>query len=247
MKLSKYILMGVSLLLSASAFAQKQADKKDVRAGNRDFKKEKYNLAEIDYRKALAQDSLSTAANYNLANTLYKMEDYQQASKFIEAAENSLSAEDGNADVFFNKGNVAIKEKNWNTAVEAFRQSLLLRPDDLEAKESYLYAKKMLEDEQNNQNQNQQDQDQNQDNQQNQNNQQDQDKKNQQDQNQDKQNQDNQDNQQNQGNQEQNPRMSQQAAEQMMQALSAKEKETREKARKAEALKMKSREKEKNW
>lgn len=244
MKLSKYILMGVSLLLSASAFAQKQTDRKDVRAGNRDFKKEKYNLAEIDYRKALAQDSLSTAANYNLANTLYKMEDYQQASKFIEAAENSLSAEDGNADVFFNKGNVAIKEKNWNTAVEAFRQSLLLRPDDLEAKESYLYAKKMLEDEQNNQNQNQ---DQNQDNQQNQNNQQDQDKKNQQDQNQDKQNQDNQDNQQNQGNQEQNPRMSQQAAEQMMQALSAKEKETREKARKAEALKMKSREKEKNW
>lgn len=224
MKLSKYILMGVSLLLSASAFAQKQTDRKDVRAGNRDFKKEKYNLAEIDYRKALAQDSLSTAANYNLANTLYKMEDYQQASKFIEAAENSLSAEDGNADVFFNKGNVAIKEKNWNTAVEAFRQSLLLRPDDLEAKESYLYAKKMLEDEQNNQNQNQD-----------------------QDQNQDKQNQDNQDNQQNQGNQEQNPRMSQQAAEQMMQALSAKEKETREKARKAEALKMKSREKEKNW
>ena len=49
-----------------------QVDKKDVRRGNRDFRKENFREAEIDYRKALVKDSMSVAANYNLANTLYR-------------------------------------------------------------------------------------------------------------------------------------------------------------------------------
>ena len=48
----KYILPAAVLMLSSmSAYAQ--VDKKDVRRGNRDFRKENYREAEIDYRKAL--------------------------------------------------------------------------------------------------------------------------------------------------------------------------------------------------
>ena len=50
-----------------------------MRRGNRDFKKENYREADIDYRKALVKDSTSVAANYNLANTLYRQGDMEQA------------------------------------------------------------------------------------------------------------------------------------------------------------------------
>ena len=262
--------------------AQECPDRKEVRSGNRDFRKAKYKEAELDYRKALVKDSLSTAANYNLANTLYKMEDYTQAAKHFETAEYSLPAEKGNADIFFNKGNAALQEQNWNTAVEAFKQALLLNPADMDAKESYIYARKMLQDQQQNQqgqdnqnngdNQNQDNQNnQNQDNQNNQNSQNNQngdnqDKQNQDNQNQnspdnqnqqDRQNQENQNNGDGSGDQNQQPRqtpqggeepkISPQAAQQLLQAVEAKEKETQEKVKKAEALKMKSRQKDKNW
>lgn len=236
----------LTLLLSVSVavFAQTPADKREVRSGNRDFKRDNYKEAEIDYRKALIKDSTSVAANYNLANTLYRMQDWEQAGKFIETAE---VAE--NADVYYNKGDIALQNKDYNTAVDAFKQALLLNPGDLDAKENYIYAKKMLEDQQQNGGgggNNDQNQDQNQDNQ-DQNNDQNQDNQdNNQDQNNKDQNQDqNQDNGQGQGGQQ--PELSPQAAEQMLQAIAAKEKDTQDKVKKAEAFKAQSRQKEKNW
>lgn len=235
------------LSVSVAVFAQAPADKREVRSGNRDFKRDNYKEAEIDYRKALIKDSTSVAANYNLANTLYRMQDWEQAGKFIETAE---TAE--NADVYYNKGDIALQNKDYNTAVDAFKQALLLNPGDLDAKENYIYAKKMLEDQQqngggggggnNDQNQDQNnDQNQNQDNQ-DQNN--DQNKDNQ-DQNKDQNQDQNQDNGQGQGGQQ--PELSPQAAEQMLQAIAAKEKDTQDKVKKAEAFKAQSRQKEKNW
>ena len=81
------ILLTVVLFLS-SVVAMAQEDKRDVRRGNRDFKKENYREADIDYRKALVKDSTSVAANYNLANTLYRQGDNEQARKMLERVKN---------------------------------------------------------------------------------------------------------------------------------------------------------------
>ena len=139
-------------------------------------------------------------------------------------------------------------------AVDALKQSLLRNPGDLDAKENYIYAKKMLENQQqqqqnqqNDQNQDQNDQDQNDDQQNDQNqdqNQNDQDK--QDDQNQNDQNQDQNDQNRNQQNGQQ-PKITPQAAQQMLQAIQAKEKETQEKVKKEKAQALQSRQRERNW
>ena len=68
-----YVISVFLLMLGAIAPASAQVlDRRDVRRGNRDFRKEDWNNAEIDYRKALVKDSTSFAANYNLANSLYR-------------------------------------------------------------------------------------------------------------------------------------------------------------------------------
>lgn len=260
MRVSIYILTFVLAVLSIDASAQ--VDRREVRKGNRDFKKENYREADVEYRKALVKDSLSMAANYNLANTLYRQNDFEQSAKAMEKLKEVAPASEYAADYYYNLGDIAIASKNWQAAVDALKQSLLRNPGDLDAKENYIYAKKMLENQQqqqqnqqNDQNQDQNDQDQNDDQQNDQNddqNQNDQDKQDNQDQNQDQdqnQNQDNQDqNDQNRNQQNgQQPKITPQAAQQMLQAIQAKEKETQEKVKKEKAKALSSRQKEKNW
>ena len=249
-----YILIAVLSLVATEASAH--VDKRDVRKGNRDYRKENYKEAEIEYRKAIVKDSLSVAANYNLAADLYRQNNPQEAQKVLDRIKEVAPATENAADYYYNVGDVAIANQDWQTAVTAFEESLLRNPGDLNAKENYIYAKKKLEDQQNQQNQqqNDQNQDQNQDNQ-DQNNDQNQDKNDQnddqQDQNQDQQDQNNdQNNDQNKNQdqqQNQQPKITPQAAQQMLQAIQAKEKETQEKVNKEKAQALQSRQKERNW
>ena len=256
MKRIFYILIFLSAVSVADLSAQ--IDRREVRKGNREFKKENYKEADIEYRKALVKDSLSMAANYNLAGNLFRQEDLEQASKVLDRIKEVAPESAYAADYYYNAGDVAIGMKNWQAAVDALKQSLLRNPGDLEAKENYIYAKKMLENQQQqqqNQNNDQQNQDQNQD-QQNQDQNQDQNKdqnQDNQDQNQDQQDQnkdqDQQDQNQNQNQQQQGqqPKITPQAAQQMLQAIQGKEKETQEKVNKEKAKALNSRQKEKNW
>ncbi len=196
----KKLFAAVFVLLLSGYAANAQTDRKEVRKGNRLFEKENYKEAEVEYRKALIKDSVSVAANYNLGNTLYRMDDAANAEKSYTAAADTAGKVpleidwkrgevkhrkgDASADVFHNLGNTYLAQKKYAEAVEAFKNSLKRNPSDIDTKTNLAYAQKMLKDQQNQQNQNQ---DQNQDQNQNQN-------QNNQDNQQDKNNQDNKDN-----------------------------------------------------
>lgn len=258
MKSFRYILV-VSMLLSVALTASAQVDRHDVRAGNRKFRKDNWKEADISYRKALVKDSTSVAANYNLANTLYRQENYEEAEKLMKKIGDNASASANAADYWYNTGDIAIAKKDWQGAVNAFKEALLKNPSDMDAKENYIYAKKMLENQQKNGGGNGDGQD-NQD--QNNQNGQDQNKDQNNDQNKDGQNKDqnqnqNQNNDQGnggqqpqqgqQGQQGQEGKISPQQAQQMLRAIQAKEKETQDKVNKEKADALKSRQKEKNW
>ena len=238
-------LIYILALLSISVAMSAQTDRKEVRSGNRQFRRENYKEAEISYRKALVKDSLSFAANYNLANVLYRGEHYDEAGKILENVREAAPASEYGADYFFNAGDIALAKKDYAAAVDAFKQSLLLNPGDLQAKENYIYARKMLENRQ--QNGGGQDNQQNQDDQQSQDNQDNQD--NHQDRNDNQQNnQDQQDSQDGRNGQQPQPvKISPQQAQQMLKAMQAKEKETQDKVNREKAEALKSRQKEKNW
>ena len=231
----KFLIL-IALLASVTGFAQ--VDKKDVRRGNRQFAKAKYGDADISYRKALNADSTSVRAAYDLGNNLYRQGDFANAGKYygqalrhVPEVRNMKQQASLAFDTYFNAGDAALQQKQYRAAMESFVQALLIDPDDMEAKENYVYARKMLENnpdgggggnDDQNQNQNQDQQDQNQD-------QQDQD----------------------QNQQDQKPYngsgISPQQAQQMLQAIQAKEKETQDKVNKEKAAVLKSRQKEKNW
>ena len=246
-------LMILILALVSAVTVSAQTDRKEVRAGNRAFRKGDFRKSEIDYRKAVLKDSLSVAAQYNLASSLYRQDDYEGAQKSLSSIAETVSgieAAGTKADFYFNQGDVALAQKDYASAVKSFRQSLLLRPDDMDAKENYIYAKEMLRQSQDNQGGQDGDNSQNQDDQNDQNNQNNQN-------NQDNNQQQNNDNQQQNNQNQQNPQdqnnaaaegnISRQQARQMLNAIQAKEKETQDKVKKEKAEMLKSRQKEKNW
>ena len=242
MRYVKVLFAGI-LILSAQMLPA-QTDKSEVRKGNREYRKGEFKEAEIDYRRALVKDSLSFAANYNLACDLYRQEQYDEAGNYMKKIADQAAASARESDYYYNLGDIALAKQDYKGAVDAFEKALLLNPGDLDAKENYVYAKMMLQNQQNQDNQDNQNQDQNQD----------QDDQNQnQDQKQNDQNQDNQDqkqndqNRQNQSPQQQDAKISPQAAQQMLQAIQAREKETQDKVNREKAAAMKSRQKEKNW
>lgn len=249
----KYGLTAALLVLS-SAGALAQTDRKEVRAGNRQFKKGNWQKAEIEYRKAQVKDSLSFAANYNLAGALYKENNFDEAGKSLEKLKDVAPASEHAADYFYNLGNIAVQKKDWKAAVDAYKRSLLQNPDDLDAKENYAYAKQMLKNEEQQGGGGGNDQQNNQDQQQNQNNN-DQDKNKDQNQDQDQKQNNDQNKDQNQGDQPKpqqgdgqgEAKISPQQAQQMLKAVQAREKETQDKVNKEKAALLKSRQKEKNW
>ena len=240
-------LMILILALVSAVTVSAQTDRKEVRAGNRAFRKGDFRKSEIDYRKAVLKDSLSVAAQYNLASSLYRQDDYEGAQKALSSIAETVSgieAAGTKADFYFNQGDVALAQKDYASAVKSFRQSLLLRPNDMDAKENYIYAKEMLRQSQDNQGGQDGDNSQNQDDQNNQDNQ---DNNQQQNNNNQQQNNQNQQNPQDQNNAAAEGNISRQQARQMLNAIQAKEKETQDKVKKEKAEMLKSRQKEKNW
>jgi hypothetical protein len=171
-----------------------------------------------------------------------------QAEGLLQAAAaDSLRTADERADAFYNLGNSQFIQQKLQEALKSYRQSLVLRPDDMEAKYNYALTKKLLEQQQQQQ-QDQQNNDQNQDQQQDENQNQDQNQQgdNNQNQNQDKNDQsdnkqDKNEDQQGGGDQEQKEQpqqpqgqkpksgMSEEQQQQLLNAIQAQEDKTQEK------------------
>lgn len=259
-----YILITLTLVLADFADASAQVYRRENRRGNRTLAEGDYDGAMRHYEKALGRDTSKVAPlKYNMAYTTHSdRRDSTQnmvkdtlALKYMDEIAEKVVGTELEYDYHFTTGVIAIDMKDWQRAVDEFKKCMILRPDDLMAKENYIYAKEHLKNDngggsgQNQQQDQQQDQNDQQgqnDKQQDQNDQQQDQQGQNEDQQQDQQQDQNQDQNQGQG-QPQESEMSAQTAKQILQAVQAKEKETQEKVEKKKAAAVRSKQKGKNW
>ena len=218
---NRYVWVALMLLMSVSAFAQK-AERDYIRKGNRAFKDSIYVDAEVDYRKALDANPQSTIARFNLGNTLLWQNKAQEAmNEFADAAR--IEKDKGRkAQIFHNMGVIFHSTKEYEKAIEMYKEALRNNPSDDETRYNLALAQKMLKDQQ----QNQQNQDQNQ---------QDQQQKQQQEQQQDQQQQQ-QDQQQQQQPEQKQDEMSKENAEQLLNSVMQDEQNTQDKVKKQQVI-----------
>jgi len=250
---NKILILGTLLLtLSTASVAFSQNENRFIRRGNSAFEKSDFQQAEIEFRKALERNNNSEKGEFNLGGALYKQENFEEAARKFGALSNQATDAQIRSEALYNLGNSFMNLQQYEAAIEAFKNSLRLNPNDFNSKYNLEYAMNQLR-EQQQQEQNQQNQDQNQeskeDQEQQQNDKNDQQADNQQDTKQDSQS--DKDSQSGQKEQQQNQQdtrqISKEDAERMLQALRERERQTLDKIKRERFKDTRNVKTEKDW
>lgn len=167
------------LLGMGSASAQLLPERKLVRQGNEQFERRNFNNSLNRYNEALEHAPHSYEAQYNRANAYLQLKldnpqdstfSFEISNRYFEqiASNKSLTTEQ-RGEVLRNLGESLFLQEEYESALNAFRESLKLHPEDAETKRNYVLTKRIVDQKRKQQEQQQQQQQQqNQDQQQNQ-------------------------------------------------------------------------------
>ncbi|MAT39461.1 MAG: hypothetical protein CL946_07635 [Ectothiorhodospiraceae bacterium] len=257
-----YILAFVTVY---SAGVSAQSYRTLVNEGNDYYEKEDYGMATERYKRGTREDPERIEGYFNMGNAAYRQKDVQAAIDAYKQAATKGKSKKEIAQTLYNVGNSfmqaaeaagnvppqqaaqaganpgQMQKEGYQKAIDAFKESLKLNPEDTDTRYNLVYAMEKLKELQNQQNQNQnkdqqKKQDQKQDkkedkNEQNKDQQQDQQKQEQQKQQQQQQ-------------QKQQQQMTKQQAQQILKALERDEKEVQKKVREQKANRVRV---EKDW
>jgi Ca-activated chloride channel homolog len=161
-------MMRTTLLLILSVFflindVTSQSVNSTLRQGNSKYNDGEFQEAELNYRRALERDPSDTRALYNLSNVLYKQGRYDEAANILEGLANMDLPDPKRADVLHNLGNSKMGEQKIKDGIEAYKDALRIRPQDMDTRHNLAYAMRLLQEQEQQQQENQDDQDQEQD------------------------------------------------------------------------------------
>ncbi|MGD0036988.1 MAG: VWA domain-containing protein [Bacteroidota bacterium] len=231
----------VFLLAFLSARANAQTVRSHISEGNQVYSKSKYTDAEVEYKKALEKNPKSKEGQFNLGNSYYKQQRYDEAMREYGNSGVAMKSPQERAATFYNAGNSLYQSNKYQDAINAYKQSLRLNPNDEDTRYNLQMARAKLAQQQ--QQQKQQNKDQKQD--QNKNQQKQNQQQNQQNQQQNQQQQKQEEAKQDQTRQQmQKNQMPKQEADRILDAMRNNEKEVQKNLRKREAVHVKV---EKDW
>lgn len=145
-----------ALLFIANISALAQVDEPITR-GNEYYRSSQFDLAETQYRAAIAVDAANITARHNLANALYKQKKYDEATKVLQAIQKDAANKEQQATAYYNEGVIYSHQKDLEASIEAYKAALRRTPDDQQARENLQKAirelKKQQQDQQSQQSQ----------------------------------------------------------------------------------------------
>ena len=109
--------------------------------GNEQASAKVFDEAEISYRRALSKAPERPEALYNLGNTHFKEQDFEEAKQRYFQTQKFAKTNPANKYAFHNLGNVFMKQKDYAKAVEAYKNALRNNSEDEETRYNYALAK----------------------------------------------------------------------------------------------------------
>jgi Ca-activated chloride channel family protein len=241
MRITKgYSTLLITLIFMYGSLIFAQSTRSLVNDGVELYNKKKYSDAEVNFKKGSEKNPQNFEAKFNLGDTYYKQQRYDEAMKSFQSAFVDAKDDLEKAKLYYNIGNSLLKSQKIKESVGAYKESLKLNPTDQQAKYNLSYALNLLKNPNQDKQQNQ-DKDQNKDQQDQKKDQQDQ---NQQNQNQQQQDQQKQDQQQQQSQEQKEQELTKQEAEKILNALKENEKDLQKQLRKIKGQRVKT---EKDW
>ncbi|MBL4939683.1 MAG: tetratricopeptide repeat protein [Lutibacter sp.] len=133
--------------------------RENIREGNELYNKLKFKEAEIAYKKGLSKNPNYPIASYNLGNSIYQQDRNKEAVSQFELVEKTFKEKISKAEAYHNMGNAFMKEKQYEKAVEAFKNSMRNNSKDDETRYNLALAQELLKKQQQENKDNKKDQD----------------------------------------------------------------------------------------
>lgn len=233
-KLSKILLVLIIIMLPLVSSAKEtnedetvRNEREFIRKGNKLYNEKRYADAEVEYKKAIGVNPNSQIGNYNLALSLIKQSGgtnvegennpLKEATELLASVAQSSKNPELRSKAFYNLGNLAYNQQQYDQSIEMYKNALRQNPDDDQARENLRLAQLKKQNQDQNKDKNKDDKKDNQE-----------DKKDQNKENQDKQDK-KEDNKQQQPQQPKPQEMSKENMEQILQTMQNQEKATQEK------------------
>lgn len=165
------LVIAIIALLPTVAIANDTSNRKErkaVRSGNSLYEQGRYSEAEVDYKKALEANPASEVATYNLALSLLnqagksdnkndKNSPENQAAQMLSNLAATTSNQGLASKAYYNLGNIAFKNEQYDQSIEMYKNCLRRNPDDDDARDNLRLAQKKKQQQEQQQNQQQQD------------------------------------------------------------------------------------------
>jgi len=114
-----------------------------LRSGDDQYTNQDFESAEIDYRKALEKEK-STKGSYNLGNTIYNQQRFDEAIRHYESAASAAKDKETRSKAYHNLGNAYFGQQEFDKSVNAFKNALRQNPKDVETKFNLSKAQEQL-------------------------------------------------------------------------------------------------------
>jgi Ca-activated chloride channel family protein len=160
----------LSILLCISIISKGQKTEYDhISTGNKLYTDSSFVEARTEYQEAYKLNGNSFEAVFNLGNALYKQDSLEAAAHQFRLASTMSDDKLKQAEAFHNLGNTYLKQKDYQKSIDAYKDVLRRNSKDEDTRYNLSYARKMLDnqdqnkDDQNKDDQENKDQDQNKD------------------------------------------------------------------------------------
>ncbi len=224
----------MAILTACCVVASAQTDRQHIRNGNRLYRQQKFDKAEVEYRKAVDKNKENPQAYYNLGCALMQQQKDSLAITNLETAGKLETGRMRKAKVYHNIGVICQGHQLFSEAIEAYKESLRNNPNDDETRYNLALCQKQLKNNKDDKNQKNNNDNKNKD------------KNNSGQNNQDKQNKNDKNKEDKKQQKQPEDQMSKENAEQLLQAALQEEKNTQQKMKKQQAMPQKRR-LQKNW
>lgn len=131
--------------LSSSEKEREETSRKETFLANKLLQKKEVISAEKSYRKALSESGKNVVASFNLGDLLYQNHHTDEADYYFKyAGLHKNATKEQKHKAFHNLGNLYMKQKKYDQAVEAYKQALRNVATDEQTRYNLAVAQQML-------------------------------------------------------------------------------------------------------
>ncbi|NQY67390.1 MAG: tetratricopeptide repeat protein [Flavobacteriales bacterium] len=138
----KYLIAFLLNLIPLAVLAQGEGNHL-IRDGNKLYDTGNFEEASSKYDEALNKDQNSFEGGFNLGDSYYRQEKYEEAADQFELLTNQETSKENIAKAFHNLGNAHIKNNKIDKGIDAYKKSLMNNPNDYDTKHNLSYAQRL--------------------------------------------------------------------------------------------------------